>query len=154
MSTADDLAAVRQLKVDYAVATDAIAAGDTAAGLAVYREAFTPDARISAGFDPAAPDVVATGPEEWAAACEASFAPFSGAHHLIGSLDARADGADPDRATLTAYLTATMLPSEGRDLTRILGTYHDVAVRRDGRWRIAESFLRYFSIESGPRVAP
>lgn len=149
--TGDDLAAVRQLKVDYAIATDAIAGGDTATGQAMFREAFAPDARISAGFDRSAPDVVATGPDEWAAACEASFAGFLGAHHLLGPVDVRVDG---DRATITAYLTATMLAKEGKDLTRVLGTYHDVAVRASGRWRIAESFLQYFSIESGTRLVP
>lgn len=150
----DDLAAVRQLKVDYAIATDAIAGGDTATGLAMFREAFAPDARISAGFDRSAPDVVATGPDEWAAACEASFAAFLGAHHLIGPVDVRLDGDGGDRATMTAYLTATMLAKDGNDLTRVLGTYHDVAVLVSGRWRIAESFLQYFSIESGTRIAP
>lgn len=149
-----DLSEIRQLKVDYAVATDAIASGDTATGLAMFREAFTADARISAGFDPAAPDVSATGPDEWAEACAASFAPFLGAHHLLGAIGVRLDRDDPDRAAMTAYLHATMLAAEGKDLTRVTGVYHDVVVRTSGRWQIAESFLRYFAIESGTRLAP
>lgn len=149
-----DVAEIQQLKVDYAVATDAIAAGDTATGLAVYRTVFAPDARISAGFDPAAPDVSATGPEEWAEACAASFAPFLGAHHLVGAIGVRLDQHSHDRASVTAYLQATMLSSDGKDLTRVSGTYHDVVAREAGRWRIVESFLRYFSIESGTRLVP
>lgn len=153
-TASNDVLQIQQLKVDYAIATDAIASGQKHVGLSLYRATFTPDARISAGFDPAAPDVAAVGPDAWADACEVSFAPFLGAHHLLGGIGVRVDADRDDRASMTAYLRGTMLAAEGNDVTKVLGTYHDVVVRRDGRWQITESFLHYFSIESGSRLAP
>lgn len=151
---ADDVEAIRRLKVQYAIATDAIASGDKEAGRSRYRELFLPDAKVAAGFDRSAPDVVAAGPDAWADACEASFGGFLGAHHVIGGVDVTFADGDADRASVTAYLHATMLTRETQDLTRVLGTYHDLVVRAEGGWRIAESFLQYFSIESGTRVLP
>jgi SnoaL-like domain len=151
--TPADRDALIRLKVDYALGTDAISAGDVARGLQLYRRVFTRDARITAGFDEADPLLSSTGPDELAENIQAALAAAAGSQHFIGTTAVDA-GNDRRTARITAYFQATVLAEADKTMTTYLGTYFDEARRTGGRWRLTKSFAKYLAIQTSTRDAP
>lgn len=159
-SAADQLA-IAKLAVYYGLGTDAISrTASRNGGLPYYRRIFTPDARISAGFDPAAPALTSTGPDEWAGVVEGAFVPYSATQHLLGTINVEIgrDGAGNrtkrSQASMSTYLTATHIFKANKDILIVLGTYYDEVVRTRDGWRIAQRFLQFTSFETRQRTAP
>jgi hypothetical protein len=69
-----DLEEIRQLTVNYAIATDTIAGGDKPGGLAIYQRTFTPDAEIQVAGNPGS---LTIGPVAWADFVEAALAAYA-----------------------------------------------------------------------------
>jgi hypothetical protein len=148
-----DESAIRRLSVRYAVATDAICRGGKADALGAYNLIFTPDAVVAAGFDAGSPQLVASGPAEWADVVEAAFVDYSATQHLLGSIDVVFEGADTAR--MTSYLTAShVFAAPSTDVMTVLGTYVDAVERRAEGWRIVHRFLQFTAFSSAPRIAP
>ena len=149
-----DLAALYQLKVNYAVGTDLIAGGDLAGGRDLYRITFTGNAAVSGGFDRNHPDFLVHGPDELAQSVASQTAAAVATQHLLGTANIQPSGHGGNSATLTVYVQATVLAEQGKGLTRVLATYHDTAERRAKGWRLTSSFSQFVSVEAGERVAP
>ena len=151
-----DAAAIRQLSINYAIGTDAVSRGDLDTARARYAASFTPTATIAAGFDPAAPALVANGPEEWLAVVVEAFQPYTATQHLIGTIDVVfPDGRGPRReASMSTYLNATHVLAATEELSTVLGTYFDDVQLIDGSWRIVHRFLQFTSFETSPRTLP
>ncbi|MCE3285824.1 MAG: hypothetical protein K0R70_2080 [Steroidobacteraceae bacterium] len=150
---------VAELILCYARGTDEIGDATTnddplAAGLAVYRTCFAPDAQFRAWFpqqpfdsqtfpNPEAfPDtapVPFVGPAAWADFVNAVFRGngYMFTQHLIGNVDVQLHG---NRALLTAYLNAShVIPGDAiggpsRCVAVANGTYSLQAEKRRGRW--------------------
>ncbi len=148
VGTAEDERAIRQLSIDYALATDAIGGNDRAAGLARYLDAFTDDALIMvAGSD----DSRCVGAAQWAAYVDGVFrrSGYDRTQHLVGTIDVRfaqgshrAEGAaGQTQATMSTYLHATHHVTDSGALDIVLGTYVDDVVQVSGQWRIARRVL-------------
>ncbi|WP_420453200.1 nuclear transport factor 2 family protein [Ilumatobacter sp.] len=149
-----DAAEIRQLSIDYAIGTDAIAVGDADTGREIYRRIFTADASITAGFDPSAPSLSSTGPDEWTDAVIAAFAPFTATQHLLGTIDVSLGGNRNQPAAMTSYLQATHVYRDTPELLTVLGTYVDRVERTRDGWRIADRFLRFLSFSTIERTLP
>jgi hypothetical protein len=138
----DDDAAIRQLTVDYARATDAIGRADKAAGLALYLRTFTDDAEIMVA---GSPDSRRVGAAAWADYVDGVFrsSRYDRTQHLVGTIDVRlpGQGSPPGRATMSTYLHATHHVADGSALSIVLGTYEDEVVQAQGSWRIARRVL-------------
>jgi hypothetical protein len=158
-----DREAVAEVIYCYARGTDEIGDSTTnadplAAGLAVYRGCFTPDAEFRAWFpqqpfdsqtfpNPAAnPDTAPApfiGPEAWAGFVNAVFRGngYTFTHHMISNVDVEVNGT---RALLTAYLNASHVISgdtiggPSRCVAVANGTYSLVAEKRGGKWRATQ----------------
>lgn len=150
-----DESAIRQLSINYALGTDAIAVGDVDAATALYGATFTPDAQIGAGFDPSSPSLVANGPTEWADVVIEAFRPYTATQHLLGTINIVHDPTTANVARMTTYLHATHVFRENLDLLIVLGTYNDVVawLPKVG-WRITERFLQFTSFSTTQRSAP
>lgn len=144
--------AIRQLAVDYAIGTDAIAVGDLDTALARYRRAFSPDATIAAGWDSAAPALSATGPDAWAQIVQNAFVPHLATQHLLGSIDVTLDGRSA--ATMSSYLEATHVYRDQPNLLIVKGTYYDQVQRTAQGWRITARFLQFVSFNTVARLLP
>ena len=148
---AADLAAIYQLKVNYAVGTDLIASGDVDAGRALYRITFTANAAVSGGFDRNNPDFLAYGPDELAQSVAQQTATALATQHLLGTVNIVPTG--HKSANLTVYVQATVLAEQGQGLTRVLATYYYTAERRPKGWRLTSSFSQFVSVEVAERLA-
>lgn len=154
-----DRDAVAALMYCYARGTDEIGDATTnkdplAAGLAVYRPCFAPDAEFRAWFpqqpfdsqtfpNPAAfPETAPSpfvGPAAWAGFVNAVFRGngYTFTQHMITNVDVAMHG---NRALLTAYLNATHVISgdqiggPSRCVAVANGTYSMQAEKRQGRW--------------------
>ncbi|BAN03250.1 nuclear transport factor 2 family protein [Ilumatobacter coccineus] len=149
---ADELA-IRQLSVNYALGTDAIGAGDIAGGRALYEQAFTAEATIAAGFDRAAPALVANGRDEWADVVIGAFQSYSATQHLLGTINITIDQRGRS-AQMTSYLEATHVLRASQELLIVKGTYIDTVESDRGDWRITERFLQFMSYNTVPRTLP
>ena len=138
----DDDAAIRQLTVDYARATDAIGRGDTTAGRELYQRTFTADAEITVA---GSPDSRRVGAAAWADYVDGVFRAnrYDRTQHLVGTIDVRlpGDAGPAGRATMSTYLHATHHVADGSALSIVLGTYEDEVVQAQGEWRIARRTL-------------
>lgn len=164
-----DREAVIALMQCYARGTDAV--GDTslpdrrAAGAAIYKECFVPDAPFRVWFpqqpfdrqafpNPAAhPDTApkpVVGPEAWS---EFVLGVFGAKHydftqHLVGNFEVQLEGSS---ARLTAYLNATHvrlgegIGAPSRCVEVANGTYSIQAKKLRGRWWITELNLTVFA---------
>lgn len=150
-----DEADIRQLSINYALGTDSISAGNKPRALEYYGRTFSADALITAGFDPAAPALVANGPQEWADVVENAFQPYSATQHLLGTIDIEIDNRRGP-ASMSTYLQAThVFTAPSKDLLTVLGTYYDTVERqRRGGWLIVKRFLQFTSFETSQRSAP
>ena len=150
-----DEADIRQLSINYALGTDSISAGNKPRALDYYSRTFSPDALITAGFDPAAPALVANGPAAWADVVENAFQPYSATQHLLGTINVDF-GQRGGGATMSTYLHAThVFKAPSMDLLTVLGTYIDtVEQQRRTGWRIVKRFLQFTSFETSQRTAP
>ena len=128
---------VRELANLYALGTDAIGRSDKAAGIAIYRRTFTPEAKIMVKN---APGTLRIGPEAWADFVEGFFraSNFDRTQHLIGTIHAVVRG---NRASMSSYLTSAHHVADNSSVLVVLGTYNDAVVRVRGEWRIAERTL-------------
>jgi len=151
-----EAAAIRQLSINYALGTDAVARGDLDAARALYEATFTADAAISAGFDPAAPALTATGPEEWLGVVADAFVPYTATQHLLGTINVEFPDQPGRRrqASMSSYLHATHVFEATPELLKVLGTYFDDVAVVDGEWRIVARFLQFLSFETVPRTLP
>jgi SnoaL-like domain len=150
-------AAIKQLGVDAALATDAITSGDIAGAVARFRAAFSEDAVIAAGFDRDAPLLSAVGPDAWAESVAAAYTTYSASQHLLGTCNVTFDEGGGGRggvARMTTYLHATFVVAASTGVLTVTGTYRDVVRRGDDGWRITERFLLFTSFSSGVRDAP
>lgn len=167
-----DRDAVIELMQCYARGTDAI--GDTsladrrAAGAAIYKECFVPEAPFRVWFpqqpfdrqafpNPAAhPDTApkpVVGPEAWSLFVEGVFGAkhYDFTQHLLGNYHVKLDG---NTARLTALLNATHVRSgEGigapsRCVEVANGTYSIEAKKVRGRWWITELNLTVFGFNA------
>lgn len=154
-----DREAIAALMYCYARGTDAIGDSKThadprAAGAAIYRECFTPDAqfRVWAAQQPfdsqtfptvgadAAPPIV--GPEGWAKFVSDFFRQrgYTFTQHMMSNIDVQTRG---DTGTLTAYLNAshvisgTEVGGPSQCVAVANGTYSLDVKKVAGRWRIA-----------------
>jgi uncharacterized protein (TIGR02246 family) len=94
-----------------------------------YRECFEPDVEL-VGFGPEA----VRGVEAWLQFVETALARFRATQHMLGPQLAEIDG---DTARLRTDLQAMHAFTEPQgSIFTLWGTYHSVAVRRDGRWRL------------------
>jgi hypothetical protein len=145
-----DEAAIRQLSVNYALATDAIGRGEIEHGREVYRRTFTRDAHIRAGVAP-----VHVGPDAWVTFVHSVLSKYTVTQHLIGTLDVvldQSDGGPPSSATMTTYLHASHVLMPGGIITVVLGTYFDDVIRTPDGWRIARRTLITVSSETRTHV--
>ena len=128
---------VRELATLYALGTDAIGRSDKAAGIAIYHQTFTSNARIMVKN---APGTLSIGPEAWADFVESVFrgSNYDRTQHLMGTVRAIVRG---NRATMSSYLTSAHHVADNSSVLVVLGTYNDVVVRVRGEWRIAERTL-------------
>jgi hypothetical protein len=134
---------IRQLTVNYALATDALGRGEHDFGLALYEATFTADAPIQAGTSP-----TLIGPEAWAEFVETALTPFSATQHLLGTINViLGSGNNPSAATMTTYLHATHEFAPGGNILVVLGTYFDDVVRLKEGWRISKRTLVFTSVE-------
>lgn len=149
-----DEADIRQLSINYALGTDSISAGNKPKALEYYGRTFSADALITAGFDPAAPALVANGPQAWADVVEKAFQPYSATQHLLGTINVDFDQLRGS-AMMTTYLHATHVVTANKDLLTVLGTYYDtVEQQRRVGWRIVKRFLQFTSFETSQRSLP
>jgi len=155
---ADVYAAICQLKANYVTATDSLPfPGNEERALALYRATYTEDAESSAGYDATAPDFRVYGPDELFETLRAGLASFSSSQHHVGVIHvglSNERGRRRQLATITAHVVVTLVPKGSLDLTRLVGTYHDEAERRDGRWQVTRSFAQYLATETATRVLP
>lgn len=152
---AADEAAIRQLSIDYALGTDAIAIGDFETGRRLYDGAFSENAPISAGFDPSAAALRAEGPEAWANVVIGAFTSYTATQHLLGTINVVFDADQRNRAQMTSYLQATHVLADAPELLIVSGTYIDTVERQRNReWRITERFLQFLSFSTTPRTLP
>jgi hypothetical protein len=155
---ADVYAAICQLKANYVTATDSLPfPGNEDRALALYRATYTDDAESSAGYDAAAPDFLARGPDELFETLRAGLATFSSSQHNVGVIhvdvgDSR--GRRVQHASITAHVLVTLVSRATLDLIRLAATYHDEAERRNGRWQVTKSFAQYLATEMATRVLP
>jgi hypothetical protein len=132
--------AIKQLSVNYALATDMIGRGLTAEGLALYRATFTSDAEITSGAG------TFIGPEAWADFVHNALQQFSATQHLIGTINV-VFARRSDRAEMSTYLYATHEYSPGGNILAVNTTYFDdVGRTRDG-WRITKKVLELTVLE-------
>jgi hypothetical protein len=155
--SADVYAAICQLKANYVTATDSLPfAGSADRALALYRATYAPDAAVSAGYDPAAPDFLVHGPDELFTTLQAGLAPFRASQHNTGvihvSLSELPTGGK--LATITAHVLVTLVNKADKGLVRLAATYHDEAQRRRGRWWVTKSFAQYLATETATRALP
>jgi uncharacterized protein (TIGR02246 family) len=80
-----------------------------------------------------------------------ALTPLDASQHLVGSVHITVDG---DTASSTAYFQAQHVrhDAEAGPLFVIAGTYSDVLVRRDGRWRISQRTQTYTWRDGNPAV--
>lgn len=137
-------AEIAKLPLCYARGTDAIGAGDVAAGKAIYAPCFTPNAELAVYFPgtpfDGAPSFVTTGGDSWADFVSGVFTAngYSATQHLMGNIDVDVSG---NHATMTSYLHAThVLPNGTIDVAN--GTYEDEVIRQGGKWRISRRTLK------------
>jgi hypothetical protein len=135
---------IAALQRRYAQATDMIAA-DSAANeakvVSIYRQIFTEGAEMGVMNR-----LTLKGPMKWLEMVKESFAPLTGAQHMIGSQVIEIQSL-PDQtgrggaATMRSYLQATHVNADGT-LERILGTYLATAVSLpDSGWRLSKMTL-------------
>lgn len=150
---ASDRLAISQLSINYALGTDAIGAGEIERGRALYAQAFAEDAQIGAGFDPAAPALVADGRDAWADVVIGAFQAYSATQHLLGTINVEVErGRKLGR--MSSYLEATHVLNDSQELLIVKGTYFDTVERSRGQWIITERFLQFFSYNTVPRTLP
>jgi hypothetical protein len=156
--SADVYADICQLKANYVTATDSLPfPGNEDRALALYRATYTTDAKSSAGYDPAAPDFLVTGPDELFETLHAGLSTFRSSQHNVGVIHVELSnpaGRRKQLATITAHVLVTLVPIEGNGLTRLVATYHDEAERRNGEWQVTKSFAQYLATETATRVLP
>lgn len=150
-----DEADIRQLSINYALGTDSISAGNKPRALEFYGRTFSDDAPITAGFDPAAPALVANGPAAWADVVVTAFQPYSATQHLLGTINVDFGGRHGP-VTMSTYLHAThVFKAPSKDLLTVLGVYIDtVEQQRRTGWRIVNRFLQFISFETSQRTLP
>lgn len=141
-----DEAQIRQLSVDYALATDAVGRGATADARAIYRRTFLADAPVMVAGDEKS---LRRGPDGWADYVESVFRDngYDATQHLIGTIDVQLDGSD--RARMSSYLHATHRIAASKALSVVLGTYVDEVVRTPDGWRIARRTLSVLTSWTG-----
>lgn len=138
-----DEAQIKQLAINYALATDMIGRGKRAEGLALYRQTFTPDAPIQAGSSP-----TLIGPEAWEEYVYNALKNFSATQHLLGTQNVTLpNGGNPKTGQASSYLHATHEYSPGGNILVVLGTYYDDVVRTKDGWRISKRTLVFVSVE-------
>jgi hypothetical protein len=110
-------------------------------GRKIYRQIFTPDARIVAGGG--APVI---GPDAWADAVTRSNGSFSATQHLLGTQLVTLEGRK--QAQMQSYLNALLEFSPGGNVLVVRGTYFDkVRLTEDAGWQIHDMNLVIASIE-------
>lgn len=150
----------------YARGTDAIGDSTTnadprAAGIAIYRQCFTPDAELRAWFpqqpfdsqvfpnpgaNPSTAPPAFVGPEAWATFVDSVFRGngYTFTQHIMTNVDVRTRG---NTGTLTAYLNATHVISgteiggPSRCVAVANGTYSADVKKIAGSWRITRLYL-------------
>jgi hypothetical protein len=174
-----DRDAVADLIYCYARGTDQIGDATTnadplAAGLATYRQCFTPDAQFRAWFpqqpfdsqtfpnpdaNPDTAPVPFVGPDAWAGFVNSVFRGngYTFTQHIMSNVDVQLHG---NRALLTAYLNATHVISgdaiggPSRCVAVANGTYSMQAEKRSGRWLATQLDLTLITFnpvfQSGP----
>jgi hypothetical protein len=139
--------AIKQLSVNYALATDMIGRGLRAEGLALYLNTFTRDAQIISGAG-------TFGPEAWADFVFNALEPFSATQHLIGTINV-VFAPQADQAAMSTYLYATHEYSPGGNILAVNTTYFDDVTltaqnsrdRTDAGWRITKKVLELTALE-------
>ncbi len=154
---AQDWVDIYQARMNYALGSDLIAADQFDAGRDRYRAAFTSDAQVSGGFDPASPLFSAVGPDDLAAVVHGLVAANRASQHLVGTVSI-SEG-ERNRWTRTAdiiaYVQATVVLRDAPQVQRYLATYYEQAERRSRGWRLTRSFAQYVVIEDpAPRQYP
>ena len=104
--------AIRQLSVNYALATDMIGRGLTEEGLALYQATFTSDAVITSGAG------TFIGPQAWADFVHNALQQFSATQHLIGTINV-SFARRSDQAQMSTYLYATHEYSPGGNILAV-----------------------------------
>ncbi len=146
--SAEDILAINNLKANYAYGSDALAAGNEDEGRARYRAVFTSNAHVTS-----LPAIDAYGPEDLADQVLAIVGGAAATQHLLGTIEIvplepeRGRGGSRAQAAITAYAQATIIATDG-GLTRVLATYHDVAVQTRAGWRLSSSAATTLNVES------
>jgi hypothetical protein len=145
--SADDVLAINNLKAGYAYGSDALAAWDVEEGRARCHAVFTDDAHVTSP-----PIIDATGPDELVTQVLAAVGGARLTQHLLGTIEIvplDRDDRYRDRAAVSAYVQATVVPDAG-GVQRVLASYADVAVRTRRGWRLASSAATTIHFESVP----
>ncbi|MDI1442779.1 nuclear transport factor 2 family protein [Polyangium sp. 6x1] len=136
---------IAKLPVCYALGTDAIGRGDLQAGKDIYAGCFTSDAELAVYFPGTPfngpPSSTSTGANDWADFVSGVFTTsgYTATQHLMGSFNINVN--DEDEATMTSYLHATHVLSDGTiDVAN--GTYEDEVIRVNGAWKIKRRTLK------------
>lgn len=137
--TVADKHAIETLQRLYAKATDKLGKKEAELreeGRRIYHRIFAPDARIRTANTPG--DLVADGPDGWAAVAENALKNYIGTQHLIGTQLAEVNG---DQGELESYLNAWH-KNPDNSVYYFLGTYLSKVRRYEDGWKIYDMTLR------------
>jgi hypothetical protein len=140
MTETAEVQSIEYLRRLYGKATDLIGQNtpdSIAAGKAIYRQIFTPDAKIrtaNTGADP----LTAEGPDEWADVVLDALKDYKATQHLIGTQVVELNG---DSAQMESYLDAWHQNADN-SVWIFRGTYTDHVRKSPAGWQIYDMTLR------------
>lgn len=125
---------IEKLSVCYALATDAIGAGNLQEGKNIYKDCFTEDAVFTVIFPDGVTTVIRPGIDAWAEFVATFFQAngYTVTQHLLGTTNITVNSRT---AKMTYYLHGTFKRSD-TSIDVVNGNYEDEIVLQTGRWKI------------------